>query len=446
MASVSKDKNGNVTIQFVGGDKKRRSVRLGKVNQKVANEVKLKVEALNALLITELPMDTDLATWVAGVGDTLHAKLAAVGLLAPRQSTTLGRYLTEYVDRRRKENKPNTVTNIERVATDLIALFGRDVGLRTITAEKAESFKAAYVDQGLAGATVHRRLKFAKMLFAHAVKKKLIPDNPFAGVTVPNVLPADRRQYVSVEAVEKLMAVSNPTWRTIVALCRYAGLRCPSEVLSLKWKDIDFAAGRMTVTAPKTEHIAGKETRPCPVFARLRPYLEDAHKVKSATEVYVIGGSWGDGYRETAGAGWRNANLRTQILKLIARAGLTPWAKPFHNLRASCETDLVREHPLHVVTAWLGNTPSVATTHYLQVLNLDFQKAIRGGAESGAPEVQKAVQLGAIKSDQEKIKVPEVPKVKGDTVPSESFWSVLNGPEKDCEYTQQESNLQPSVP
>lgn len=222
------------------------------------------------------------------------------------------------------------------------------------------------------------------MLFAHAVKTKLLPDNPFAGVTVPNVVPADRRRYVSGEEVEKLMAVSNPTWRTILALCRFAGLRCPSEVLSLKWEDIDFATGKMTVTAPKTEHLVGKGTRVCPLFARLRPYLEEAHKRKPAGEVYVVGGAWGERYRRAAGGRWKNANLRTQVLKLIRRAGLTAWPKPFHNLRSSCETDLVREHPLHVVTAWLGNTPSVATTHYLQVLDLDFQKALGGGAESGA--------------------------------------------------------------
>jgi len=67
MASLSKDKNGNVTIQFVGADKRRRSIRLSKVNQKVANEVKLKVEHLSALLAAKLPMDADTARWVAAV-------------------------------------------------------------------------------------------------------------------------------------------------------------------------------------------------------------------------------------------------------------------------------------------------------------------------------------------------------------------------------------------
>ena len=197
----------------------------------------------------------------------------------------------------------------------------------------------------------------------------------------------------------------------------------------------------MTVTSPKTEHIAGKGTRPCPIFARLRPYLEEAHKIKSTAEVYVIGGPWGDRYRKTAGKGWRNANLRTQILKLIARAGLAPWEKTFHNMRASCETDLVREHPLHVVTAWLGNTPSVATTHYLHVLDLDFQKAIGGGVESGAVVVRKPVQSGAAGNEQETPKLSEVPGEVGVVVPSGGSRSVPSDPGSDQEYTRQELNL-----
>jgi hypothetical protein len=32
-------------------------------------------------------------------------------------------------------------------------------------------------------------------------------------------------------------------------------------------------------------------------------------------------------------------------------------------LRASRETELMHEHPIHVVTAWLGNSPQIATKH-----------------------------------------------------------------------------------
>ena len=43
MASISRDKSGNRTIQVVCADGKRRSIRLGKMSQRVALEVKTKV-------------------------------------------------------------------------------------------------------------------------------------------------------------------------------------------------------------------------------------------------------------------------------------------------------------------------------------------------------------------------------------------------------------------
>ena len=102
----------------------------------------------------------------------------------------------------------------------------------------------------------------------------------------------------------------------------------------------------------------------------------------------------GGGYREAANtpSGWRNCNLRTQFERLVKRAGLQPWPRLFHALRASRETELAKDYPIHVVTAWLGNTPRIAMRHYLQVTDADFERASRGGAETGAQTAQKAAQ------------------------------------------------------
>src|SRR5262249_45065918 len=87
--------------------------------------------------------------------------------------------------------------------------------------------------------------------------------------------------------------------------------------------------------------------------------------------IYVI-----SRYRDT------NQNLRTRFAKIIRRAGLTPWPKLFHNLRASRQTELVERYPIHVVCAWLGNTAAVAAEHYLQVTEDHFQSAAQIPAQS----------------------------------------------------------------
>ena len=81
MASISEDKAGNRTIQFVAKDKKRRSIRLGKMPPRTVREIKLKVETLNYASITGHSVDSETARWVADRDRVLTEKLAAVGLI-----------------------------------------------------------------------------------------------------------------------------------------------------------------------------------------------------------------------------------------------------------------------------------------------------------------------------------------------------------------------------
>src|SRR5947207_1737365 len=118
--------------------------------------------------------------------------------------------------------------------------------------------------------------------------------------------------------------------------------------------------------------------------------------------------------------GWVNTNLRTQFLKIIRRAGLQPWPRLFHNLRASRETDLMKSFPIHVVCAWIGNTPEIALGHYLQTLDADFERAVKGGAETGAVAVQKAVQSGAAGERQEVTPARESLEILGSCQPGSS--------------------------
>ncbi len=41
----------------------------------------------------------------------------------------------------------------------------------------------------------------------------------------------------------------------------------------------------------------------------------------------------------------KNSNLRTQFTRILDRAGLKPWPKLFHNLRATRQTELSAIHP-----------------------------------------------------------------------------------------------------
>ena len=82
-------------------------------------------------------------------------------------------------------------------------------------------------------------------------------------------------------------------------------------------------------------------------------------------------------------ASWSSWSVGTHFRRIIARAGLKPWPRLFHNLRASCATDWVERFPAHVVAGWLGHSPLVAARYYLQTRDAHFDLAT-GGAEGGA--------------------------------------------------------------
>ncbi len=140
---------------------------------------------------------------------------------------------------------------------------------------------------------------------------------------------------------------------------------------------------------PKTEHHPGKDCRIIPMFPKLKPFFDEAWELAGEDAEYVVGG----GYLEAAQSpqGWRNCNLRTQFERLIKRAGLKPWPRLFHAMRASRETELAKSFPIHVVTAWIGNTPKIAMKNYLEVTDADFEEAI--GKERDAENDAKVTQF-----------------------------------------------------
>ncbi|MEM6853168.1 MAG: tyrosine-type recombinase/integrase [Planctomycetota bacterium] len=180
-----------------------------------------------------------------------------------------------------------------------------------------------------------------------------------------SIRPNAKRAYfiTTDEAKAVLAACPDDEWRMIFTLCRYGGLRCPSEVLRLTWGDIDWSHQRFTVHSPKTEHHEGHESRIAPLFPEVAEALERL-RTGQPEDAYVI-----TRYR------LNNLNLRTQLNRILRKAGIAPWPKLFQNLRSSRETELAEHFPLHVVTAWLGNSVSVAQKHYLQVTEAHIVEA-----------------------------------------------------------------------
>jgi len=145
----------------------------------------------------------------------------------------------------------------------------------------------------------------------------------------------------------------------------------PREVVDKLMKK---AKNRMSIPEPKVEHHEGRGIRSCPIFPELRSILDEAFEIFGDKSEYVVAAPQ---YRAAANTamGWKNSNLRTEMTRLLRRAGVSGWPRLFHSMRASRQTELQREFPLHVVCSWLGNSPRIAQQSYLLVTEDDFAKA-----------------------------------------------------------------------
>src|SRR5262249_12983472 len=82
-----------------------------------------------------------------------------------------------------------------------------------------------------------------------------------------------------------------------------------------------------------------------------------------------------------------NANLRTQLIRIITAAGLKPWPKLFQNLRATRATEVADMPgiPSHVAAEWMGHSNTIADKHYRQVTREHIERALRAAPAQQQP-------------------------------------------------------------
>ncbi|MCE9591273.1 MAG: site-specific integrase [Planctomycetes bacterium] len=376
MSTINTEASGRRRILFTDG-LKRKTIRLGDMTARNAERVRGFVDDLIAAKSCNGTPRAETLAWLEGIGDTLRARLVAVGLTKPAGGAGT---VADLLDRFTKNAtvKPVTLLAYKQTTDSLRAYIGGRA-LESITAADADGWRKSIVDAKLAGATVAKRVRVAKAIFAKAVRWGLLTANPFADLRTGSQSNPERSRYVSRATIAAVLnACPDQQWRAVVALSRYAGLRCPSEIMGLRWADVNWERSRLTVRSPKTAGHEGHAVRVVPIGPDLRPILltlfEQAAPFDpedpTTTEAVIP-------RLHTPGM-----NLRTTLHKIINRAGEKPWPRLFHNLRASCACDWVERFPNHVVAGWLGHSPLIAATHYLQTRDAHFDAAT--GADSAA--------------------------------------------------------------
>lgn len=358
MTSICKHKNGGCYAQILLPHGVRVMLWLGKPNKTQIAIIKHNLDVLVSAKKLNIQPAPEILKWAMGLDKRLKAKLAEFGLLDTPENWNVDAWF-EHCIKMVINRSDRTVNSYELSRGHLVKSFG-DMPLTKLTAthckQAAEKLLSRYAETHVAKLIGHGR-----MWINIAIDSKLLTENPFDGIKIGRAIDKSRQRYIPpITILNLLQHCPNTESRTILSLARFAGLRCPHEMLALKWKDIDWDAGRFRIDEnTKTGY------RLCPLFPEVREALNAQWEEAYEGSVYVIERS-----RNSAGTNWRE-----WIEAAVQSAKIEQWPKLFVNLRASCRTDLRKRFPEQAVNAWLGHGSKVAAMHYELLTSEDWERA-----------------------------------------------------------------------
>ncbi len=419
MASIGREGTKGELKRLIWRDAsgKQQSLRLGKCSERAATSALAGFERVLEAHRVGSTLHPDGVRWLEAIDDRLHARVAKLGLAEPRKGAevvTLGTLLERF--EATLTVRPGTRTTYLQGVGMLRDHFGDAEPIRAITPIRADEWRkwigepkkvnkadGTVTIKRLSNATVAKRTKTARMVFDKAVRWGMLDANPFADIRCGTQANPERSFYVDRKTIEALLdACPDAQWRAIIGLSRFAGLRCPGELVGLTWANIDWLHGRLTVRSPKTDGHEGHAVRLVPIAPELRAILQDLFdRAEPGTEAVVP---------RLRSAGM---NLRTGFERIITKAGVKPWPRLFHNMRASCATDWVETFPSHAVAGWLGHSPMIAATHYLQTRDAHFNLAAGIGEGNQNPAANPATHTrpNASTDEHDETQNPENPAV-----------------------------------
>lgn len=121
----------------------------------------------------------------------------------------------------------------------------KSLPLRSVSLEKCKEFVGFLQREELAPATINKIVTVLKSVFQEAVDHNYIAKNPTRLLKKPKV-PQTKIYIPTAEDVDTLIEKMDEFYRPLIETLAYTGFRI-SEALALKWGDIDFEKGWISV-------------------------------------------------------------------------------------------------------------------------------------------------------------------------------------------------------
>ena len=353
-------------IRFYDPHGRQLSIYLGgrRYGKQTADELKKIVEAL--VYYRDNAIDTPskrVLTWLESTSPEIREKLAAVGLIVIPKTHSVSELWDSFLEQ--KTGKDSTLEQYQIAKARFFDYFKETDQVTDLTKESFAQWKSELLTR-LKPATVASQLKHTKTVFNWAVKQGWIEASPLDGVGRGSFVNRSRDRIVTMDEYHRLLDASPcQDWRVINSLVRIGGLRCPSEVVVLRWEDVDWERNCFYVRSPKTEHHEGKEGRIVPIFPELKAELEVLFSEPASKDrEYVI-----NRYRDP------RQNLGTTFAKIVKRAGIPEIPRPFDNMRMTRSNEIYNRFGAFIESEWIGHSGRVRQDHYLMIQDSDIDEA-----------------------------------------------------------------------
>lgn len=261
-------------------------------------------------------------------------------------------------------NKPSEVAAKRKILKHhLLPFFGK-MRLDEISKKSIDRFKGAQIKAGLQAKTINNHLTVLRRSLTSAVEWELLP-------VVPTVqwLKARRPDFdfFTHEESEQLLAVAPPGFHAMLTTALKTGLR-RGELLVLRWQDVDFRAGAITVRQALSLNVVSTpksgRSRTVPMSAKLKEILL-AHRHDLGPYVFCKD----DGLRFTSN------EIKRVVPQTCEAAGLRELN--WHGLRHSFASQLaIAGVPLKVIQELLGHASIEMTMRYAHLAESALQGAV----------------------------------------------------------------------
>jgi integrase len=287
-------------------------------------------------------------------------------------------FFTSYLEQNRGTIAAGSFERYRQAADLFLASLGpvADEDFSCVTDSDVVRFRNAQSAR-VAPSTANNLLKIIRMFCEAAQDAGILTRNPCRGVKPVKAGGGRTRREFTLQELAKLLENADDEWRSMILFGFYTGMRL-GDIASLRWSQLDTAAGELTYTSRKTgrttivplpaallSHLAGMTATDDPASylhpkaaARMAATGDKANRLSN--EFFDLMALAGLVERRSHRAKENRANGRQM------RREMSPIS--FHSLRHTCTSILKRAGvPAAVVMDIIGHNSAAMSAHYTHI-------------------------------------------------------------------------------